>query len=502
MPQLQAIQTAGWDVVPTLGPILVLVLTAMVALVLDLLPSGGKKAHVALFCLFGVACAMGLAALFHGAVGEGRQYAFADAVVLDGFALFFDLVVLASTGLTILLSLSYLEVEGLNYGEYYALLLFSAVGGMIMASSADLITIFLGLETLSIPLYVLAGFNRRSLRSNEASLKYFLLGSFSTGFFLYGIALVYGQTATTSLRVLAGSLGAGTAGAHAAAGAPLLLVGMGLLLVGFAFKVATVPFHMWTPDVYEGAPTSVTAYMATAVKAAAFGAFLRVFFYALPSLQPSWATLLWWLAVLTMTVGNVLALVQTDMKRLLAYSSIAHAGYVLVGFVAGGKTGVSAALFYLLVYAFMNLGAFGVVTLLTRAEATGDGPPGDDIASYGGLGYKRPLLAVAMSIFMLALGGIPPTAGFIGKFALFGAAIEASYVSLAVIGVLNSAVSLYYYLRVLVVMYFREPERAFDEAASPGAAAALVISAVLTLWMGLLPGPFLDLARRSLAALF
>lgn len=497
IPQLQTIQTAGWDVVPILGPMLVLVLTAIVALVLDLLPSGGKKAHVAGFCLFGVACAMALAALFYRAVGEGQQYAFADAVVLDGFALFFDLVILGSTGLTILLSLSYLEVEGLNYGEYYALLLFSAVGGMIMASSADLITIFLGLETLSIPLYVLAGFNRRSLKSNESSLKYFLLGSFSTGFFLYGIALVYGQTGTTSLRVLASALGAGTAGATAAAGSPLLLVGMGLLLVGFGFKVATVPFHMWTPDVYEGAPTSVTAYMATAVKAAAFGAFLRVFFYALPSLQPSWATLLWWLAVLTMTVGNVLALVQTDMKRLLAYSSIAHAGYVLVGFVAGGTTGVGAALFYLLVYAFMNLGAFGVVTLLTRAEAAGD-----DIASYGGLGYKRPPLAVAMSIFMLALGGIPPTAGFVGKFVLFVAAVEAGYVSLAVIGVLNSAISLYYYLRVLVVMYFREPERGFEEAASPGVAAALVISAVLTLWMGLLPGPFLDLARRSLAALF
>ncbi len=489
---LQTIQTAGWDLVPILGPMLVSVLTAMIALVLDLLPSGGRKGHVAGFCLFGIACALLLAGLFYGVVGERQQYAFADAVVLDGFALFFYLVILLSTGLTILLSLSYLEVEGIHYGEYYALLLFSAVGGMVMASSADLVTIFLGLETLSIPLYVLAGFNRRSLKSNESSLKYFLLGSFSTGFFLYGIALVYGQTGTTSLRTLANLLTP-----QAVAGAPLLLVGMGLLLVGFAFKVATVPFHMWTPDVYEGSPTSVTAYMATAVKAAGFAAFLRVFFYALPSLQPSWTTLLWWLAVLTMTVGNVLALIQSDIKRLLAYSSIAHAGYVLVGFVAGSRAGVSAALFYLLVYAFMNIGAFGVVTLLARARATGD-----DLASYAGLGYKRPALAAAMSIFMLALGGIPPTAGFVGKFALFGAAVEAGQVPLVVLAVLNSAVSLYYYLRVLVVMYFQEPERAFDEAASPAAAAALVVSAVLLLWMGLVPGPFLDLARRSVAALF
>ncbi len=278
---------------------------------------------------------------------------------------------------------------------------------------------------------------------------------------------------------------------------PQELAGMALLVTGFGFKVAAVPFHMWTPDVYEGAPTSVTAYMATAVKAAGFAAFLRVFFYALPALEPSWQTMLWWLAVATMTVGNILALVQTDVKRMLAYSSIAHAGYVLVGFVAGGARGVSAALFYLLVYAFMNLGAFGIVTLLTRA-----GSAGDAIASYSGLGGRRPLLALAMAIFMLALGGIPPTAGFVGKFVLFGAAVDAGQVSLAVIGVLNSALSLYYYLYVLVVMYFRDPERAFDEPSPVGARAAVAITAVLTLWMGILPGWFLDLARRSLAALF
>ena len=487
---LESVQVAGWDLVPILGPMLVVTLTALFALVLDLVPSGGKKAHVAFLSLLGVGCAMVLAGLFYGAVGDQPQYAFADAVVLDGFALFFHLVILAATGLTILLSLSYLEVEGLHYGEYYALLLFSAVGGMIMAASADLITIFLGLETLSIPLYALAGFNRWSPRSNESALKYFLLGSFSSAFFLYGIALVYGQSGTTSLRVLANALG--TAGSTS----PLLLAGVALLLVGFGFKVAAVPFHMWTPDVYEGAPTSVTTFMATAVKAAGFAAFLRVFLYALPALEPSWERMLWWLAVGSMTVGNVLALVQTDMKRMLAYSSIAHAGYVLVGFAAGGARGVASALFYLLVYAFMNVGAFGVVTVLTRA-----GQVGDAIASYAGLSYKRPWLAAAMLVFMLALGGIPPTAGFMGKFALFGAAVDAGAVSLAVIGVLNSALSLYYYLFVLVVMYFREPERAFDEPAHGSASAALWISAVATLWLGILPGPFLELARRSLGAL-
>jgi NADH-quinone oxidoreductase subunit N len=491
IPSLSSFQAAGWDVVPMLGPILVVTLTALLAMALDLVPSGGRKEHVAVLSLIGIACALFLAGLFYAEVADQASYVFRDAIVLDGFALFFHVVILVATGLTILLSLQYLEVEGLNYGEYYSLLLFSAVGGMVMAASADLVTIFLGLETLSIPLYVLAGFNRKSLKSNESSLKYFLLGSFSSAFFLYGIALVYGQTGTTSLRELANNLG--TAGA----GAPtLLLVGMALLLVGFGFKVATVPFHMWTPDVYEGAPTSVTAYMATAVKAAGFAAFLRVFFYALPSLQPSWEAMLWWLAVLTMTVGNVVALVQSDMKRMLAYSSIAHAGYVLVGFVAGGERGVSAALYYLLVYAFMNLGAFGVVTLLTRAGAAGDA-----IASYAGLGYKRPALGLATVVFMLALGGIPPTAGFVGKLQLFAAAVDAGYVSLAVIGVLNSAVSLYYYLYVLVVMYFREPERAFDERAAWGLGAALWISAGLTLAMGIAPGPFLEFARRSLTAL-
>lgn len=488
---LNTIQTAGWDIVPILGPMLVVTLTALIALALDLIPSAGKKGHVAYLSLFGTLCAILLAFVFYGAVGESQQYVFADAVVMDGFALFFHIVILAATALTILLSLSYLEVEGIHYGEYYALLLFSAVGGMIMAASADLITIFLGLETLSIPLYVLAGFNRASLRSNESSLKYFLLGSFSSAFFLYGIALMYGQTGTTSLRGLANTTQAGPE-------APvLLLAGMGLLLVGFGFKVAAVPFHMWAPDVYEGAPTSVTAYMATAVKAAGFAAFLRVFFYALPALQPSWEIVLWWLAVATMTVGNVLALVQTDMKRMLAYSSVAHAGYVLVGFVAGGALGVGAALFYLLVYAFMNVGAFGIVALLTRV-----GSAGDAIASYAGLGGRRPLLALAMALFMLALGGIPPTAGFVGKFALFGAAVDAGHVSLAVIGVLNSALSLYYYLYVLVVMYFREAERPFDEPSPAGVQAAIAVSAVLTLWIGILPGWFLDLARRSLAALF
>lgn len=491
IPQLSSIQTAGWDIVPILGPMLVVTLTALIALALDLVPSAGKKAHVAYLSLFGTVSAMLLAFVFYDAVGESQQYVFADAVVMDGFALFFHIVILAATALTILLSLSYLEVEGIDSGEYYALLLFSAVGGMIMAASADLITIFLGLETLSIPLYVLAGFNRANLKSNESALKYFLLGSFASAFFLYGIALIYGQTGTTSLRALANGIQGG-------AGVPvLLLAGMALLVVGFGFKVAAVPFHMWTPDVYEGAPTSVTAYMATAVKAAGFAAFLRVFFYALPALEPSWGTMLWWLAVATMTVGNVLALVQTDMKRMLAYSSVAHAGYVLVGVVAGGPRGVGGALFYLLVYAFMNVGAFGIVALLTRA-----GSAGDAIASFAGLGRRRPLLALGMAIFMLALGGIPPTAGFVGKLVLFGAAVDAGEVPLAVIGVLNSALSLYYYLYVLVVMYFRDAERTFDEPSPGGARAAVAISAVLTLWMGILPGWFLDLARRSLAALF
>jgi NADH-quinone oxidoreductase subunit N len=496
IPALNTVQTAGWDIVPILGPMLVVTLTALVAMALDLVPSAGKKTHVAYLSLFGTLAGIFLAFVFYGAVGESQQYVFADAVVMDGFALFFHIVILAATALTILLSLSYLEVEGIHYGEYYALLLFSAVGGMIMAASADLITIFLGLETLSIPLYVLAGFNRANLRSNESALKYFLLGSFSSGFFLYGIALVYGQTGTTSLRGLANTIQGG------AETPVLLLAGMALLLVGFGFKVATVPFHMWTPDVYEGAPTSVTAYMATAVKAAGFAAFLRVFFYALPALEPSWGTILWWLAVATMTVGNVLALVQTDMKRMLAYSSIAHAGYVLVGVVATYQVrgqAASAVLYYMMAYTVSSVLALGSLNAMGSR-----GRQAVSYEDYAGAGRRHPMAALPFAIGILSLMGFPPTAGFFGKYYVFSAAVEAGggMIWLAVIGVLTSAIGAYYYLRVLVYLFMRSPQPDAPIAIpmrSGYVAAVLVVSGYFVLRMGVSPDSYIRMAIAAVS---
>jgi len=360
-----------------------------------------------------------------------------------------------------------------------------------MAGGGDLVVIFLGLETLSLALYTLSGFRKTDLRSNESALKYFLLGAFASGFFLYGIALIYGATGTTVLRRIAAFLAGGSPPG------PLLVIGGGLLLVGFGFKVASVPFHMWTPDVYEGAPTSVTAFMIAGTKAAAFAAFLRVFLLALPTLHVYWAAVIWVLAVLTMTLGNLVALVQTNVKRMLAYSSIAHAGYVLVAIVAGGSSGATSVLFYLVAYALMNLGAFAVMIALQ-----GGGQELLVLGDYAGVGSRRPLLAGCMALFMFSLAGMPPTAGFMGKLYIFSAAVEGHYLALAVIGVLNSVVSAFFYLRLIVIMYMSEPvaDRPLLPLSS-AAAWAVAVAALGTLQLGLFPGRLLDLARQSVAAL-
>jgi len=354
------------------------------------------------------------------------------------------------------------------------------------------VTIFLGLETLSIALYILAGFLREQLRSNESALKYLLLGAFATGFLLYGIALVYGATGSTNLRQIAAVVATGNLNNPV-----WLTIGAGLLIVGFAFKVASVPFHMWTPDVYEGAPTSVTAFMIAGTKAAAFAGFLRVLMTALPALAPDWSRVLWLLAVLTMTVGNVVAIAQTSIKRMLAYSSIAHAGYLLVALVAASTLGSGSILFYLVAYTFMNLGAFAVVIALARQDGERT-----SLEEYAGLGWKYPFLGAAMALFMFSLAGIPPTAGFMGKFYIFNAAIQANYVGLAIIGVLNSVVSVYYYLRVTVIMYMGQGEEA--PAASrlaPALGLAVLIAILGTLELGLFPARFLEMALRSVGAL-
>jgi NADH-quinone oxidoreductase subunit N len=380
----------------------------------------------------------------------------------------------------------------MDHGEYYALLLFSTLGMMIMASSLDLITIFLGLETLSISLYILAGILRERLESNESAVKYLLLGAFASGFVLYGIALVYGATASTNLLRVAEVVASGKVSSPT-----LLMIGTGLLIIGFGFKVASVPFHMWTPDVYEGAPTSVTAFMIAGTKAAAFAAFLRILMTALPALQPDWGQILWVLAVLTMTVGNVVAIAQSSIKRMLAYSSIAHAGYLLVALVAANKLGSGSILFYLVAYSFMNLGAFAVVIALAFQDRERV-----SIQDYAGLGLKYPFLGAAMALFMFSLAGIPPTGGFMGKFYIFSAAIHANYIGLAIIGVLNSVISVYYYLRITVVMYMGEggAEPAADRL-SPALGLAVLVAVVGTLQLGLFPSRFLEVALRSVAAL-
>jgi NADH-quinone oxidoreductase subunit N len=479
------IPAVNWGAI---GPELILSLTAMGLLILNVLAKKGAKGAIPYLGLAGIV----LALLFCFSLWGKSEYAFNRMVVVDNYSLFFKMIFLITAALTVLMSIRFLQEEDFEYGEYYILVLFAAVGMMFMASAADLLIIFLGLETFSLAIYVLAGFFRTQPKSNESSLKYFLLGAFSTGFLLYGIALIYGATGTTNLKGIYEFVRK----IHLFTD-PLLLIGMGLLIVGFGFKVASVPFHMWTPDVYEGAPTSVTAFMSVGAKAAGFAAFLRVFLYALSSLQTDWVWILWVLAVLTMTLGNVVAIAQKNIKRMLAYSSIAHAGYILVAMVAASELGTASVLYYLLAYTFMNLGAFGVVILYGRK-----GEENINIGDYSGMASKYPLLAAAMAIFMFSLAGIPPTAGFVGKFYIFSAAVKAGYIGLAIIGVLNSALSVYFYLRVTVMMYMRNPEKEFARLdLSPAMVIALMIAVWGTLQMGITPSRYLDLARQSVLAL-
>jgi NADH-quinone oxidoreductase subunit N len=449
----------------------------------------GRKNHLGYISLIGVI----LALIFSFPLFGKIQYGFSDMVVADDFASFFKVVFGVICLLTILISIGYTRQQHVGTGEYYALILFSTLGMMLMASGTNLLTIFLGLETMSISIYVLAGIMRDDPKSIESAMKYFILGAFATGFFLYGVALIYGSTGSFNLKEIASYISAsGSAGRS-----PLLIIGIALLTIGFGFKIATVPFHMWTPDVYEGAPTSITAFMATGVKAAAFAGLVRVFYSALSPFQSDWTAIMWLLAVATMTVGNLVAISQSNIKRMLAYSSIAHAGYILVAFTAGNDLGTSSILFYLLAYAFMNIGAFTIVILLGKK-----GEENTLITDYAGIGFKYPLLAAAMAIFMLSLAGIPPLAGFMGKFYIFSAAVKAKFYWLAVIGVLNSALSVYYYLRVTVFMYFREAEREITGLTfSPAAVAGVIIAVAGVLYLGILPSTVLALARASIGVL-
>jgi NADH-quinone oxidoreductase subunit N len=468
----------------SIGPLLTLTVTAILILVVDALSPKGRKAYFPQLALLGLAVAALQTIRLWGKTGTD----FSGMVYLDNFAFFFYLILILGAALTVLISRQYLEDYGKNLSEYYALLLFATVGMMLMAAGAHLIMIFLGLEVMSIAVYVLAGLFREDRRSNEAALKYLILGAFSSAFLLFGMAMLYGAAGgTLFLNDLPHRLGADPAMQ------PLVFLGIGLLVVGFGFKVASAPFHMWTPDVYEGAPTSVTAFMAVAVKAAAFAAFARIFFLAFPAMKMDWNMLLWVLAVATMTVGNVAAIAQTNIKRMLAYSSIAHAGYLLVALVAANQLGAVSLLYYLLAYTLMNVGAFGVVILVGRQKDSYL-----NIYDYRGLGAQHPILAASMALFMFALAGIPPTAGFVGKFYIFSAAVQAGYIWLAIIGVMNSLVSVFYYLRITVLMYMQPAEADLGPVAfDPAPTAVVALTALGVLWIGIFPGFLYNLAVNS-----
>ncbi len=462
-------------------PPLILAGWGMILLLVDLLIPPERKTTTAWLSLLGPAGAL-VAVL---ALWNRPLAGFQGMVILDPYALFLDLVFIVALALSVPVSLRYLKDRGIERGEYYSLLLFTTSGMMLMGAAADLIVVLIALELLSIPLYILSGLARPDPASEESALKYFLLGAFSSAFLVYGIALTYGATGTTGLSEIAVALGQGSP--H-----PLLLAGVALLLVGFGFKVAAVPFHMWTPDVYEGAPTPVVGFMSVGAKAGGFAALLRIFLFALPGLSGQWAPALALIAALTMILGNVVAVAQQNIKRMLAYSSIAHAGYILMGLAAHNGQGLSAALFYLLSYAFTNVGAFAVVTAMARKE-------GEDLSfdQYAGLARRQPGLAAAFTLFMLSLTGIPPTSGFVGKYVLFGAAIGAGLYWLAIVGVLTSVISAFYYLRPVVRIYFDEPLRPLPQQIAPALAVALVVAALGVLGLGLWPAPWLEMAGRS-----
>lgn len=474
----------GTDLYPLL-PLLIVIGWACVLLLLDLFIPKDRKGITAF--LAGLGLVAGLIATFLR-FGE-NGVSFSGMIVEDGFSIFLQFIFLATGLAGITLAYDYIKRREIQRGEYYTLLLFTVGGMMLMAMAGDLVIVFLAIELLSIPLYVLSGFARPQEESEEAAMKYFLLGAFASSFIVYGIALVYGATQTTQLGEIVVAI------QSASANSQLLVIGAGLILVGLGFKVAAVPFHMWTPDVYQGAPTSTTAFMSVGAKAAGFAALLRVFIAAFPGLAESWSLLVMIIAALTMTWGNVAAIAQPNIKRMLAYSSIAHAGYILMILPAAADSqiapdAVSAALFYILAYAVSNLGAWGVVLALEKKEGGGL-----NLEDYAGLGTKNPGLALAMTIFMFSLTGIPPTAGFMGKFYIFRAVVDADLIWLAIVGVVTSLISAYYYLRIIVIMYMRpgEPETRSETWLE----TTVLVAGLLTVLLGILPGPLLALADQA-----
>jgi NADH-quinone oxidoreductase subunit N len=465
-------------------PIVIVVLSACAAMIAEAFRQPGERMPIAGFGLIGLAGA----ALASVILWNSDAHSF-GVVRSDNFALFINLVLCLVGVLTMLFSDEIVEREMLPPGEYYALTLFAISGMMLMAAATDLLVIFLALEVLSLAVYVLTGIRRSSLAGAEAAFKYFLLGAFSSAFFLYGVAFAFAVSGSTRLDELASVLAADGAREPQT----MAVIAVGLLIVGFAFKISAVPFHMWTPDAYQGAPTIVTAFMSTGVKAAAFAAFVRVFLSPLETLKDEWIPVLMIIAAATMILGTVVGVVQTNIKRMLAYSSIAHAGYLLLGIIATSPTGKAAVLFYLMAYAVSNLGALGIVALLGTAQNEHD-----ELRDFAGLWKSRPGLAGLMAIFLLSLGGFPPTAGFIAKWYIFTAAVQEGYYWLAIIGVLTSVVSVFFYLRIVVMMYMTEGAEVVRPHVPLAAAAGLAIATIAVFYLGILPTQVIDLALESI----
>ena len=463
-----------------IAPELALAAFGLVLLVADLIVSDKRKLG---YLSLGI---LAISAFLLFRLGDLSTSAYGGQVSIDPFASYFKFIFLIAAALTIGISTRYLDIEREHHGEYYALILFATMGMMFMASGTDLVTLYIGLETMAIATYVLVGFLRGNQRSNEASLKYFLLGAFSSGVLLYGMSLLYGISGSTNLVEIAEAL------SRRPITDPISLVAMIAVACGMFFKIAAFPFHQWVPDAYEGAPASVTAFMSVAVKAASFAMMIRIFMIGIYPLRDQWLPVFAAVCVMTITVGNIAALTQTNVKRMLAYSSISHAGFVLLGLIAGNDTGMTAVVMYLFVYTFMNLGAWTIIVALRRRDVIGD-----HVDDLNGLFFKHPAAATVMLVFLLSLAGIPPTAGFVAKYYLFASVIETGHTVLAVVAALNIVVGLYYYMRVVVAMFINDSTEKTGLALSPGLVTVLAIALILTLFIGIYPDPFIEMARNA-----
>ena len=484
-------------------PFILLLAAGALAIVADMFIGRNERAAIPFVSLGGVVAAACTLVSQWGA----NEDAFGGTIRVDDFSIVLGLAALGATALSVLMSISYVRAAKVDFGEFYALMLTACAGALLLAQANDLIGIFLSIEILSISVYCLTGITRDREKSSEGAMKYFIMGAFSTGFMLYGIALLYGASVSTSALASAGPAAGDAASlrlstlAHIPTGNGLFLAGTALFLIGILFKIGAVPFHAWTPDAYEGAPAPVTGFMAATVKAGAFAALLRAALIAFPALAHEWSTLLALLAAATMVVGNLFALAQTNFKRLLAYSSIGHTGYLLIGVVVSGLSPTASAgvLYYVIAYAIMTVGSFGLVSLLSR-----EGGEVEDIPQFNGLASRRPGLAAALTVFMASLAGIPPTAGFMGKLLIFREAIRFDYTWLALIGIATSMLSAYYYLKIVVAMYMREPEKGEEFALSSdrwGAGLALAAAAAGTILIGLLPSRFIEWSLAGVRSL-